>query len=102
MARTIPPDPKRSETGIGLSIAVTILLALLGFVGSQMIQPILQALGIVVAYEALCSLHRALPDQLKKMLTDLTGADRRGPVLNREPTVAEARSAENGARRETA
>ncbi len=76
MARAIPPDPAKSDGRISVKILLTALLGLLGFTISQMIQPILQASGSVLAYAVSRHVHEALPERLKGIHDGITTTDR--------------------------
>jgi hypothetical protein len=67
IARAVPPDHTEARMGMGLTILFTALLSILGFAVSQMIQPVLQAAGCIMARDVSRFLHEALPDVLMRM-----------------------------------
>jgi hypothetical protein len=99
MARTVPVDPK--EAGTGMTAVVTTLLALLAFLGfvlGQMVQPVLQAIGSVIAYQVSHIIHPALPPRLKGIHDDLTGADHHPSNPQQVGALRESTSMTNGER----
>jgi hypothetical protein len=78
LARTVPPDSKAAGAGKSVAFLFGALLGTLGIIGfvvGQLVQPVLQAIGSVVAYEVSRSVHPAISGRLKGIHDDVTGAD---------------------------
>lgn len=81
LARQVPPDPAKSGTGMGLTILFTALLGMFGFAVSQMVQPVFQASGSIMAAEVSRWLgSMKLTDRLLKILEGVTGENPNEPV----------------------
>ncbi|MBV8557125.1 MAG: hypothetical protein JO116_16300 [Planctomycetaceae bacterium] len=81
LAREIPPDSARSNTGMGLKILLTALLGKFGFAVTQMVQPVLQASGSIMAAEVARLIGSMnLTDRLVRIRNEVTGEGLIKPV----------------------